>query len=96
MELHAVKGVGKEHAKWSPVGELLQTFCLDVRRSSNRRGQLATASYRLHPLIILNPEKPVPPHAAKKFAKCFSPGVIKVDKNGKVPRFFCHSLLFTD
>lgn len=20
MELHAVKGVGKEHAKWSPVG----------------------------------------------------------------------------
>ena len=21
IELHAIKGVGKEHAKWSPVGE---------------------------------------------------------------------------
>ncbi|KAH9941435.1 insert subdomain of RNA polymerase alpha subunit [Amylocystis lapponica] len=63
MELHAIKGVGKEHAKWSPV---------------------ATASYRLHPLILLNPEKPVPPNLATKFAKCFSPGVIQVDKNGKV------------
>lgn len=57
MELHAIKGVGKEHAKWSPV---------------------ATASYRLHPLILLNPAKPVPPHLAKKFADCFSPGVVQV------------------
>ncbi|KAH8088985.1 insert subdomain of RNA polymerase alpha subunit [Cristinia sonorae] len=57
MELHAIKGVGKEHAKWSPV---------------------ATASYRLHPLIILNPDKPVPRYLATKFAECFSPGVVKV------------------
>lgn len=63
MELHAIKGVGKEHAKWSPV---------------------ATASYRLHPLIILNPEKPIPPHLAKKFASCFSPGVVTIDKDGEV------------
>ncbi|KAK7691395.1 hypothetical protein QCA50_004794 [Cerrena zonata] len=63
MELHAIKGVGKDHAKWSPV---------------------ATASYRLHPLIILNPEKPVPPHLAQKFAKCFSPGVVTVDEDGEV------------
>ncbi|OCH88520.1 insert subdomain of RNA polymerase alpha subunit [Obba rivulosa] len=63
MELHAIKGVGKEHAKWSPV---------------------ATASYRLHPLIVLNPAKPVPPHLAHKFAKCFSPGVVRVDPSGKV------------
>lgn len=63
MELHAIKGVGKEHAKWSPV---------------------ATASYRLHPLIVLNPNNPVPPHLAKKFAACFSPGVVQVGKNGEV------------
>ncbi|PCH35460.1 hypothetical protein WOLCODRAFT_166280 [Wolfiporia cocos MD-104 SS10] len=63
MELHAVKGVGKEHAKWSPV---------------------ATASYRLHPLILLNPSKPVPPHLAEKFARCFSPGVVQIGSNGEV------------
>ncbi|KAH9925858.1 insert subdomain of RNA polymerase alpha subunit [Epithele typhae] len=63
MELHAIKGVGKEHAKWSPV---------------------ATATYRLHPLIVLNPSKPVPPEHADKFAKCFSPGVIKVGANRTV------------
>ncbi|KAL0953641.1 hypothetical protein HGRIS_004845 [Hohenbuehelia grisea] len=58
MDLHAVKSVGKDHAKYSPV---------------------ATASYRLLPHIILNPEKPIPPHLAEKFQKCFSPGVIRVD-----------------
>ncbi|EKM55347.1 uncharacterized protein PHACADRAFT_161317 [Phanerochaete carnosa HHB-10118-sp] len=63
MELHAIKGVGKEHAKWSPV---------------------ATASYRLHPLILLNPQKPVPTHLAKKFAGCFSPGVVQVDADGEI------------
>ncbi|KAI0628446.1 insert subdomain of RNA polymerase alpha subunit [Trametes polyzona] len=63
MELHAIKGVGKEHAKWSPV---------------------ATATYRLHPLILLNPSKPVPPHLAQKFASCFSPGVVKVSPEGEV------------
>ncbi|KZT27152.1 hypothetical protein NEOLEDRAFT_1131160 [Neolentinus lepideus HHB14362 ss-1] len=58
MEMHAVKGVGKDHAKFSPV---------------------ATASYRTLPLIVLNPRKPVPPHLATKFQKCFLPGVIDVD-----------------
>jgi DNA-directed RNA polymerase I and III subunit RPAC1 len=62
MEMHAVKGVGKDHAKFSPV---------------------ATASYRLLPLIILNPEKPVPAHLATKFQECFSPGVICVDPRTK-------------
>ncbi|KAI0800444.1 insert subdomain of RNA polymerase alpha subunit [Fomes fomentarius] len=61
IELHAIKGVGKEHAKWSPV---------------------ATATYRLHPLVQLK-SIPVPPHLAEKFAKCFSPGVVKVT-DGKV------------
>jgi hypothetical protein len=40
---------------------------------------LATATYRLLPLVVLNPEKPVPPQHAEKFQKCFSPGVINVD-----------------
>ncbi|KAI0644789.1 insert subdomain of RNA polymerase alpha subunit [Trametes meyenii] len=63
MELHAIKGFSKEHAKWSPV---------------------ATATYRLHPLVVLNPSKPVPPQLAKKFASCFSQGVIKVGPAGEV------------
>ncbi|KAJ3489815.1 hypothetical protein NLI96_g1853 [Meripilus lineatus] len=63
MELHAVKGVGQDHAKFCPV---------------------ATATYRTHPLIILNPSKPVPRHLAKKFAQCFSPGVVTVDDDGNV------------
>lgn len=62
VELHAVKSVGKDHAKFSPV---------------------ATASYRLLPHITLNPDKPVPPHLADKFAACFSRGAIKVDKKTK-------------
>lgn len=60
MELHAVKGVGKDHAKFSPV---------------------ATASYRLLPVIKIL--KPIPPNHAEKFAKCFSPGVIKIDSRTK-------------
>ncbi|KAI0732345.1 insert subdomain of RNA polymerase alpha subunit [Fomitopsis betulina] len=63
MDLHAIKGVGKDHAKWSPV---------------------ATASYRLHPLILLNPSKPIPPHLAQKFARCFSPGVVQVEEGGQI------------
>ncbi|KAF5382773.1 hypothetical protein D9615_003071 [Tricholomella constricta] len=55
MELHAVKGVGKDHAKYSAV---------------------ATASYRLLPHIVI--KKPIPPHLADKFQKCFAPGVINV------------------
>lgn len=43
----------------------------------------ATASYRLLPLVILNPKKPVPPELAEKFQKCFSPGVIRVDPRTK-------------
>ena len=31
MELHAVKGVGKEHAKWSPVGRCLLHLSVTYR-----------------------------------------------------------------
>jgi DNA-directed RNA polymerase I and III subunit RPAC1 len=44
----------------------------------------ATASYRLLPLIILNPNKPVPPDRAEFFQKCFAPGVINVHPITKV------------
>lgn len=57
MVMHAFKGFGKDHAKWSPV---------------------ATASYRLHPNIII--KSPIPMERAEEFAKCFSPGVVKIDK----------------
>ncbi|KAJ7349032.1 DNA-directed RNA polymerase [Mycena albidolilacea] len=60
ITLHAVKGVGKDHAKFSPV---------------------ATASYRLLPHIVI--KKPIPPHLADKFQKCFAPGVIRVDPRTK-------------
>ncbi|EJD04666.1 uncharacterized protein FOMMEDRAFT_80006 [Fomitiporia mediterranea MF3/22] len=59
MECHAIKNVGKEHAKWSPV---------------------ATASYRIHPHITIL--KQPPSGSARKFADCFSPGVIKVIGEG--------------
>ena len=48
------------------------------------RVHVATASYRLHPLIVLNPSKPVPPEHAEKFARCFSPGVVKLGPHGAV------------
>ncbi|KAG6916072.1 hypothetical protein DXG01_008546 [Tephrocybe rancida] len=60
MELHAIKGVGKDHAKFSPV---------------------ATASYRLLPHI--NIKKPIPPHLAEKFQKCFAEGVININPRTK-------------
>ncbi|KAH7101180.1 DNA-directed RNA polymerase [Auriculariales sp. MPI-PUGE-AT-0066] len=58
MEMHAIKGRGSEHAKWSPVG---------------------TASYRLLPHIKI--DKSIPPELCDKFASCFSPGVIAVERN---------------
>ncbi|KAF9265240.1 insert subdomain of RNA polymerase alpha subunit, partial [Marasmius fiardii PR-910] len=61
MELHAVKGVGKDHAKFSPV---------------------ATASYRLHPNIVLKGD--IPPDRVEAFKQCFAPGVVRVDSKGKV------------
>ena len=80
MELHAVKGVAKDHAKFSPVGTFWGSsdhfiFNLYLFFFS------ATASYRLLPHIKIT--KPIPPHLAEKFQKCFSPGVIKIDPRTK-------------
>lgn len=61
MELHAIKGVGKDHAKWSPVGAYYERRGVLLRLKGTDLRGLATATYRLHPLIVLNPSKPVPP-----------------------------------
>jgi DNA-directed RNA polymerase I and III subunit RPAC1 len=79
MELHAVKGVAKDHAKFSPVGTFLGSsdyFLFDSHCFFS-----ATASYRLLPHIKIT--KPIPSHLAEKFQKCFSPGVIKIDPRTK-------------
>ena len=57
IRMHAYKGIGQDHAKFSPV---------------------ATASYRLLPVIDIL--RPIVGSDAKKFARCFPPGVIGYDK----------------
>ncbi|CAO2657050.1 Nn.00g058530.m01.CDS01 [Neocucurbitaria sp. VM-36] len=56
LSMYAVKGIGQDHAKFSPV---------------------ATASYRLMPTIDII--KPIIGADARKFARCFPRGVIKLD-----------------
>lgn len=58
--MHAVKGIGADHAKFTPV---------------------ATASYRLLPTITIT--SPILGASAHKFAACFPPGVISVEKSLK-------------
>jgi DNA-directed RNA polymerases I and III subunit RPAC1 len=72
--MHAVKGIGQDHAKFSPV-------CI-IQYHTIVSNLLATASYRLLPTIdILSP---ITGNDAEKFVNCFPSGVaqIKVDKNG--------------
>lgn len=57
LSMHMHKGVGSDHAKFSPV---------------------ATASYRLLPTIDIT--RPILGADAAKFAKCFPPGVIGLQK----------------
>lgn len=58
LKMLAVKGIGKDHAKFSPV---------------------SCASYRLLPEIQMN--RDVTGRDAVLLQKCFSPGVIEIDKN---------------
>jgi DNA-directed RNA polymerase I and III subunit RPAC1 len=55
--MHAFKGIGQDHAKFSPV---------------------ATATYRLMPTIDIL--RPIIGADAKKFARCFPKGVIKLEE----------------
>lgn len=56
LKVHAMKGIGQDHAKFSPV---------------------ATASYRLLPTIDIL--QPIIGAEARKFARCFPKGVIKLE-----------------
>jgi DNA-directed RNA polymerase I and III subunit RPAC1 len=84
--LYCQKGIGKDHAKFSPVGEFgrwddvmrLQTAEPGSHRHiSPPRSIPATASYRLLPHIQILAQPP--PHLAKKFQACFPPGVIELE-----------------
>jgi len=68
--------LSRASAKNTPNGALLVRF-KDPNHLQDLTYCLATASYRLLPHIEIL--KPIPPHLAEKFQKCFSPGVIKVD-----------------
>ena len=80
MRMVCVKGIGKDHAKFSPVGEPNSLHLTsDVPREEMVIPfllSLATASYRLLPEITLT--QPVTGPQAKKIAKCFPKGVIRV------------------
>jgi len=82
METHAVKGVGKDHAKFSPAGTYSSSSSPLVLPEKRESGA-ATASYRLLPHVILDEANLIPPHLATRFRDCFSPGVIKVDPRTK-------------
>ena len=82
MEMHAIEGIGKDHAKFSPFGALLSAFPLSLFLK-NRVCFAATACYRLLPHIILDEASPVPPHLATRFWDFSSPRVINVDARTK-------------
>ena len=73
--LVCVKGIGQDHAKFSPVGRWRCSGEAPVIKSNSSLPP-ATASYRLLPEITLT--KPVRGKKAGKLAKCFSSGVIEV------------------
>jgi DNA-directed RNA polymerase I and III subunit RPAC1 len=83
MEMHAVKGLGKDHAKFSPVGTFATVLSSHPCSNSRIWSGAATASYRLLPHIVLDEANPVPPHLATRFQNCFAPGVINVDAGTK-------------
>jgi DNA-directed RNA polymerases I and III subunit RPAC1 len=88
--MHAIKGIGKEHAKWSPVGTIIIIIIIIIILiltvfsfyGFSLFGCVATASYRLLPEIrILKPilGKPL----AQKFQSCFPKGVVDVVLNAE-------------
>lgn len=89
--LHCVKGIGQDHAKFSPVGEsclltnnakVYVSVCLcvchqcDIIITVVTLYYIATASYRLLPDITLT--KHVTGKSAHRLKKCFPEGVIEI------------------
>ena len=62
-EMFAVKGVGKDHAKFSPV---------------------ATAFYRMLPVVRFNPEKPFNKEEAKELKQLCAPDVFDIEDSGEI------------
>jgi DNA-directed RNA polymerases I and III subunit RPAC1 len=78
LEVHCIKGIGREHAKWSPVCKTLNFSC-SIYLFVYFIFFIACASYRLMPQIeILSP---ITGGDAEKFASCFAPGVIALKKS---------------
>jgi DNA-directed RNA polymerase I and III subunit RPAC1 len=50
-------------------------------RSYPFAGELATASYRILPHIVIT--SPIPPQLVRKFQSCFPEGVIEIRKNAR-------------
>ncbi|KAE9391214.1 RBP11-like subunits of RNA polymerase [Gymnopus androsaceus JB14] len=87
-ELYVNHQLLSSHVEWKPVGEQ-STRMTDVAPTNPnivlaklRPGQgvemSLLATYRLHPNIII--KSPIPIERADEFSKCFSPGVVKINK----------------
>jgi DNA-directed RNA polymerase I and III subunit RPAC1 len=70
-EAHCEKGIGRDHAKWSPVGKFSTRFLMISGRTS---GYTAKASYRLLPLISVS--APIANEDCDLFKACFPAGVV--------------------
>lgn len=75
LEMHAVKSTGKDHAKYSPVGQLASCHYFMCAHDL-----IGTATYRLLPHIEIAKEG-IPSELCDQFSSCFSPGVINVTTN---------------
>lgn len=73
--MHAVKGIGQDHAKFSPVGIV----------RVHEVWHIATASYRLLPTIDI--VSPIAGDDADKFVNCFRPGVAQVKKRSNGTKY---------
>jgi DNA-directed RNA polymerase I and III subunit RPAC1 len=86
LEMHCEKGIGKDHAKFSPVGKktTIKLFTIFPSLKSIFQIPTATASYRILPEISIL--KPITGENAVKFQQCFPPGVIDVVESNKGKR----------
>lgn len=76
LKLIAVKGIGGDHAKFSPVGKCNEKQAAIFNATKFSFGLAATCFYRLLPEIYLT--RDVEGEAARRLQKCFAPGVISL------------------